>query len=323
MCIIYAGSPDYVVPPLETLVASGHEVCLVITPPDRPSGRGQSVEAPPLKTAAQDMSLDVYQPDSINSPAAVDRLSDEEPDFIVVASFGKILTRELLQVPSEAAINIHPSYLPRYRGPSPVAGAILDGNDTTGITIFQMDEKMDHGPILQQKRTGIKSDETTGELRRRLFEESSSLLLETIQQYKEGTVQPREQDHDQATYTSFLSKQDGRIHWKKTSNEIYQQLRALKPWPGVYSWLEMGRRDELLRVHIDWGTPVKEKDCSEDPGTIRDIEEDGVIVQTGDGGFKVERLKPENKSSMPAGDFVNGYQPKIGDRFRDNPRETA
>ncbi len=314
MRIIFAGTPAYAVPPLEALLDSNRDVRMVVTPPDRVSGRGQSTDASPIKKNAVEHGLTVFQPNSINEDDAVDRLAQEEPDLLVVASFGKILSRAVLEVPKKAAINIHPSLLPKYRGPSPVAQAILDGKEVTGVTIFEMDEKMDHGPLVRQVEVPIGTDETTGQLRRRLFQQSADMLPEVLQAYDEGRVEPMEQDHDQATYTSFFSKEDGRINWRSSAQEIYRRMRALKPWPNTFSMLDMESRTSALRIVIHEGRPVS-GDENAAPGTITDVSGEGLTVETGGGLFSITELQPANGRAMSTVDFINGYQPQEGDRF--------
>lgn len=314
MRIIYAGTPTYVIPPLEALLDSEHDVPVVVTPPDRVSGRGQSTDAPPLKQAAVDHGVTVFQPDSINDADAVDRLAEEEPDLFVVASFGKILNRSVLEVPAKAAINIHPSCLPAYRGPSPVAQAILDGKETTCVTIFEMDEKMDHGPLVKREEVSIGSDETTEQLRERLFRRAAALLPELLTKYQEGRVERTEQEHDRATYTSFFSKEDGRIDWRHPARDVYRRIRAFKPWPRTFSFLEMEDRSSVLRIGIHDGRPTPD-DASVEPGTITEVSPGEMTVQTGEHQFAVTEVQPANKNAMDINDFINGYQPEEGDRF--------
>ena len=314
MRIVYAGTPAYVIPPFEAILNSDHEVSLVVTPPDRVSGRGQSSDAPPLKKAAVDHGVTVFQPESINDPTAVNRLADVKPDLMVVASFGKIVNQAVLDVPDKAAINIHPSCLPKYRGPSPVAQAILDAQENTCVTIFEMDDKMDHGPIVECQEVSIGFDETTEQLRKRLFERAAELLPGVLKAYEEGGVVRVEQEHEQATYTSFFSKEDGRIDWRRPAADIYRQIRAFKPWPNTFSLLKMDGRSSALRIGIHNGRPTTD-DADGEPGTIAEVSGEGLIVRTGENRFRITEVQPANKQAMSIEDFINGYQPEEGDRF--------
>ncbi len=315
MEIVYTGTPDYVIAPLDAILNSNHTVSLVVTPPDRASGRGRSREAPPLKKAALERGLHVYQPESINDDVAIERLSQEDADLMIVASFGKILSEEARNVTANPAINIHPSLLPRYRGPAPVARAILNGEKTTGVSFFQLTENVDAGPIISQFRTEIDPDETTGELRQRLFERAAEQLPALLDQYQQQEIELTPQDDSKATHAPFLRKEEARISWNKSAERIRNHVRAMQPWPTSFSWLDIADRNEPLRLKIFQGDVKKTQHSEAAPGTITQVDSNGLQVQTGEESFVVTELQPPNKQRMKIADFVNGYQPNTGDRF--------
>jgi methionyl-tRNA formyltransferase len=235
------------VPSLKALHAAGHDIQLVITQPDRP-GHRMKVTSPPVKIAAHELGLEVYQPEKIRDPQAVERIRSLEPDLLVVVAYGQIIPRSVLSIPKRGAINVHASLLPRHRGAAPVAHAILAGDRETGVTIMRMDEQLDHGPVLAMRSTPIGSGEDAVALTSRLAEMGAELLVDTLARLDE--IEPDEQAHEQATIAPRLNREDGEIDWSVGAQEIDRRVRGLQPWPGVTLPTKLGRV-KVLKGHIE------------------------------------------------------------------------
>jgi methionyl-tRNA formyltransferase len=236
------------VPSLRAIKDAGYSIQLVITQPDRPAGRGMKLTAPPLKVAAEELRLEIYQPARIRDAEAVKRLRKLRPDLLVVVAYGQIIPAAVLSIPSFGAVNVHASLLPRHRGAAPVAHAILGGDIQTGVTIMRMDEQLDHGPILAMRATAIAAGEDAGALTARLAEIGAQLLVETIDQIHKVT--PVEQEHARATTAPRLRKEDGELEWGIGAQEIDRRVRALQPWPGVTLPTKKGRV-KVLSGHVE------------------------------------------------------------------------
>ena len=217
--IVFMGSPDFAVPSLEAL-ARAHRVVGVVTQPDRPAGRGSRLRPPPVKVAAQALGLSVYQPKSLRNPDALAQLKAWEPEVIVVAAFGQILPPAVLELPPHGCVNLHASLLPRWRGPAPIAAAILAGDEVTGITVMRMDEGVDTGPILAQREEPIRPDDTTGSLTERLARLAAELIVETLPAYLVGRLSPQPQPTEGVTHCRMLQKEDGRLDWSRSAVEL-------------------------------------------------------------------------------------------------------
>jgi methionyl-tRNA formyltransferase len=235
------------VPSLRALHRAGHEIALIITQPDRPANR-MKVTAPPVKVAAEELGLEVYQPARIRDPEAVEKVRRLGADLLVVVAYGQIIPRSLLSIPKHGAVNVHASLLPRHRGAAPVAGAILAGDGETGVTIMRMDEQLDHGPILAGRKTYIGPDEDARALTNRLALLGADLLVETLERL--DSITAVEQDHGAATIAPRLRKEDGELEWDLGAHEIDRRVRALQPWPGVTLPTKKGRV-KVLSGHVD------------------------------------------------------------------------
>jgi methionyl-tRNA formyltransferase len=235
------------VPSLKALHAAGHEIQLVVTQPDRP-GHRMKMTAPAVKVAAQELGIEVYQPEKIRDPEAVERLRALEPDLLVVVAYGQILPRSVLSIPKRGAINVHASLLPRHRGAAPIAHAILAGDSETGVTIMRMDEQLDHGPILAMRSTPIGRDEDAVALTSRLAEMGAELLVDTLARLDD--VQPKEQAHEEATVAPRLNREDGELDWTISAEELDRRVRGLQPWPGVTLPTKVGRV-KVLKGHVE------------------------------------------------------------------------
>jgi methionyl-tRNA formyltransferase len=246
--IVFAGTAAFAVPSLKALVDAGHEIQLVITQPDRPARRGMKLTPPPVKVAAQEVGLQVFQPERIRDPEAVERIRQLQPDLLVVVAYGQIIPRSVLAIPKQGVLNVHASLLPRHRGAAPVAGAILAGDSETGVTIMRMDEQLDHGPLLATRETAIERGEAAPALSTRLAAIGAGLLVETLEGIEE--IEAVEQDHGAATVTRRLSREDGELEWEMGALEIDRRVRALQPWPGVTLPTKKGRI-KVLSGHVE------------------------------------------------------------------------
>ncbi len=245
--IVFAGTAAFAVPSLRAIYGAGHEIQLVVTQPDRP-GHRMKLTPPPVKFAAEELGLPVYQPERIRDPEAMERLRALSPDLLVVVAYGQIIPRSVLSIPSLGAINVHASLLPRHRGAAPIARAILAGDLETGVTIMKMDEQLDHGPILATSRTPIEEREDAPTLTARLAELGANALVDTLRHLEQ--IEPREQDHSQATVAPKLSKEEGELDWSMDPREIDRRVRALQPWPGVTLPTSRGRV-KVLSGHVE------------------------------------------------------------------------
>jgi methionyl-tRNA formyltransferase len=245
--LVFMGTPEFAVPSLEALICSSYQVVAVYTQADKKAGRGRRLAMRPVKQLAASQGLEVVQPDSLKASSAVDRLASLGPDLIVVAAFGYILPPAVLALPKLGCLNIHPSLLPQYRGPSPIATAILQGDEVTGVTIMLMDVGLDSGPILSQRKVSMSADDTTGSLSVKLAQAGAQLLMETLPLWVEGRIKAQPQEEGEVSHTKAIAKEDGQIDWQLPALELWRRVRAFYPWPGCYTWWR-GKRLKLSRV---------------------------------------------------------------------------
>ena len=312
MRILFFGTPGFAVPVLEALLDAGQEVVAVATQPDRPSGRGRATGAPPVKQAAEAMGLPVVQPSSWRGEEAVGRVAAMAPEAMVVAAYGRLLPPALLRVPPLGILNIHPSLLPRHRGPSPVAAAVLAGEEMTGVSVMLIDEGMDTGPVLAQVEESIRPEDTAETLTDRLFRRGASLLAETLGPWARGEIRPQPQDHARATYTRPLRKEDGEVDFREPTERLWRQVRAYTPWPGTHTTWE-GRRLKLVEV-----APVPASDVTARPGEVVSLPPSGpaaVGVGAGDGVLGLLRVQIEGRKPVAARDFLAGHASFVGARL--------
>ena len=304
--IVFMGTPDFAVPALSALLGHGHDVVGVFTQPDRPAGRGRRFRPPPVKEFAEQHGLPVFQPASLRSDkAARDQIVGLNPDAIVVAAYGLFLPRVVLETPHYGCLNIHPSLLPKYRGPSPVISAILDGEEVSGVTIMLLDEGMDTGPVLAQEKTPIGSAETAAELTHRLFDAGAELVVETLDRWVQGEITPSVQDDQKATITRLLKRDDGRLDWSESADAIERRIRAFTPWPGTFtSWGE--RTLKVLQ-----GRSIR-MDFDESAGTVCAVDGDRVAVATGSVGLELLEVQLEGRARAKAADFARGQRDFVG-----------
>jgi len=310
--IVFAGTPDFAVPTLEALTASDHVVTGVVTNPDRPSGRGSEPEAPPVKRLAVDRDLPVYQPDEIDTRATAEQFDDWEPEAMVVAAYGQILPKWLLERPEHGCLNVHASLLPKYRGAAPINWALIEGEERTGVTIMEMEPDLDTGPIVLQESVGIGERETADRLHDRLAELGAELAVEALDRLEAGELESRRQDDEEATYAPKLSKSDGAIDWEEPADRVANRVRGLYPWPGAFGDLQ--REDDSDRIKFHLVEPV---DREGSPGEVLEADpgRERFVIACGEGAVRVRRVQAPGGTAMGAGDFLNGYDIEPGNRF--------
>lgn len=300
------GTPEFAIPALEVL--SRYELAGIVTQTDKPKGRGLRFLFSPVKEWAIRHHLIVLQPLRLKNIEFMERLRAMRPDYIVVASYGKILPPEILELPARAPLNVHPSLLPKYRGAAPVPWTLINGEKETGVTIFEMDEGMDTGQILYQVKTEINPDENAETLLRRLSFLGAEALDKTINLMEGGEITPVPQNHSEATYAPVLKKGDGLINWNMKAIEIHNRVRGMNPWPGVF----IVRNGKLLKI---WKSNYTSENSSEEKGTVVDVKDDGIYVQTGDGLLVIKELQLEGKKRLAVSDFLRGHRIVKGERL--------
>lgn len=298
------GSPDFALPSLRAL-AQQYDVVGVVTQPDRASGRGRELKAPPVKVLAQELSIPVMQPEKLKQPEAMEQLRAWEPDLIVVAAFGQILRKDVLDLPRFGCINVHASLLPRWRGAAPINAAILAGDEETGVTIMQMDVGLDTGPILAKRAVRLKPDDTAGSVTEALSNLGADLLIETLPDYLSGKLIPQPQPEDGTTYAPMLKKEEGKLDFTRDAGELERRIRAFNPWPGAF----MDFDDTMLKIHRAHIAPLP-------PGEgagVRDVSAgQRLIVQNqpavaARGGVLVlDEVQPAGKKPMSGKSFLSG-----------------
>ena len=307
MRILFMGTPEFAVTPLEHLMLNQFQVVAVYTQPDKPAGRGRSLVPQPMKKAALIRKLPVVQPTSLKEAEVVAELAGFHPDVIVVAAFGQILPQSVLDIPRYGCINVHPSLLPRFRGASPVAAVILAGDELTGVSLMLMDSGLDTGPILAQEQVSISPQDTTGSLTAKLSQIAAQLLPEILRRWTRGEITPKPQDEAEATYSVPITKEKGEINWHLSAVEIWRRVRAFQPWPGSYTrW--GGKRLEIIEA-----VPLAEGG-SLAVGQVVALNREGAGfgVNTGDGILSVLKVQLEGKRAVSAVEFVRGQRQFIG-----------
>ena len=324
MKIVFMGTPDFAVPALKALAESAkHEVSLVVTQPDRPRGRSGKPAPSDVKLCAEQYGIPVFQPEKVREEAAVERLRRENADIFVVAAFGQLLPKTILEMPRFGCINIHGSLLPAYRGAAPVQWAVLDGQKEAGDTIMQMNEGLDTGDILMQESIPLSADETAGSLYDKLSSLGGPLLLKALDAIEEGNVTPVPQGDSGTHYAKMLRKEMGNIDWTKSAEEIGRLVRGLNPWPSAYThwngkmlkiWMaEPVTQEELSALGCDEKNGMDLKEAQ--PGTVMIVTKDTLMVQTGDGLLALTELQMEGKKRMPVQAFLMGCRLQTGEKL--------
>lgn len=323
MKIVFMGTPDFAVESLEALLRAGHVVSAVVTQPDRQKGRDRKVQFSPVKECALAHGLPVFQPEKIRASEAVEKLRSYEADIFVVAAFGQILSKEILEMPKYGCINIHASLLPRYRGASPIQYAILNGDDMTGVTIQQMDEGVDTGDILAMKAIPVEKEDTGGSLFEKLSRLGAELLVKTLPRLEAGDIIPVKQKEEDAVHVRMLNKDMGKIDWEKEAEVLERLVRGMNPWPSAYCTFRKkslkvwrsevsGEKQRGENAHGGLFRHNAEKNISR-PGEVVLVTKEDIHVQTGKGVLVLKEVQLEGKKRMPVRDFLLGYQVKEGE----------
>ena len=301
MKIIYMGTPDFAVPCLERLVKDGFDVCCVVTQPDKPQGRKQVLTPPDVKVKALEYGLEVYQPATLRTDEAYEYLKKLEPDYIIVAAYGKILPKNILDLPKYACINVHGSLLPEYRGAAPIQRSVLAGDKVTGVTTMLMGEGLDTGDMLLKKEYEIGINETSGEVFDALAEMSPDLLIETIEKFTKGEIIPEKQDEALATHAAMLSKDEAVIDWSAAAEKVHNLVRGMAPWPVAYTYVG----DKKMKIFSSLLTDEK---TSLSPGMIKE-DKNNILVACGDGMLlAVTSVQIEGSKRMDAKQFLVGHK---------------
>lgn len=299
MKIVFMGTPDFSVPALQN-IAKYHNVAAVVTQQDRPKGRGHKMQFTPVKEAAIELNIPVYQPEKVKDPEFVEILKEINPDVIVVIAFGQILSKEILDLPKFGCINVHASLLPKYRGAAPIQWAVIDGEKETGVTTMYMAEGLDTGDIVDVSKVSLDNKETGGSLFDKLAEEGGKLILETLEKLEKETAQRTPQDNSLSTYAGKITKELGKIDFSKSAVEIERLIRGLNPWPSAFTYMD----GKMLKI---WDADISDKNSDKEPGTILELEKEYIEVATGDGTLKIKELQLEGKKRMTVSAFLNGY----------------
>ena len=298
------GSPDFALPSLHAL-AGEYDVVGVVTQPDRASGRGRTMKAPPVKELALELNIPTIQPERLKQEHAMDQLRAWSPDLIVVAAYGQILKQDVLDLPQFGCINVHASLLPRWRGAAPINAAILYGDEKTGVTIMKMDAGLDTGPMLAQRSIRIKPDDTAGSVFETLSTLGADLLIETLPDYLSGGVQPQPQPEEGATYAPMLKKEDGRLDFNADVHELERRVRAFNPWPGTFMDFE-GTNLKIHRAHTVPILPGEKEGVRAVSAGERLIVQNQPAVGAGGGVLVLDEVQPPGKKLMSGKSFLSG-----------------
>lgn len=310
MKLLFMGTPDFAATILQKLIDSGHELIGVVTQPDKEKGRGREISFSPVKELALKYDLTVYQPVKVKNEEFLETVRNMEPDAIIVAAFGQILPKILLDIPRYGCINVHASLLPKYRGAAPIQYSILDGEEETGITIMYMDTGIDTGDIILQRKLTIDSKETGGSLFDKMAVLGADSLLEALEQLDNGTAVRIPQEHEKATCVKMISKEMGRLDFSQSAIMLERLIRGFNPWPTAYTLLD----GKIIKI---WQSEAEEElaDGNRDkavPGEVIDIRKDCILIKTGDGNLAVKELQLEGKKRLSADAFLRGYPIPIG-----------
>lgn len=307
MRVIFMGTPDFSVGTLEALIAAGHEVCLAVTQPDKPKGRGGKMQYTPVKEKALFYNLPVYQPKRVRDPECVEELRKYNADVMVVVAFGQILPKEILEMTPYGCINVHASLLPKYRGAAPIQWAIIEGEEVTGVTTMQMDEGLDTGDMILKTEVPVAADETGESLHDKLAAAGAALCVETLKALEDGTAVREKQGDSPTAYAKMLTKDLGDIDWAEPAVKIERLVRGLNSWPSAYThW-----NGKVMKI---WRAAAEAAETADvQPGTVVSVEKESFAVQTGDGVLRVLEVQMPGKKRMDAGAFLRGNTMEPGE----------
>ncbi len=315
MRVVFMGTPDFAVGTLEELIKSGHEVAAVVTQPDKPKGRGKTLMPTPVKETAVKYQIPVYQPKRVREEGFVETLRGLHPDVIVVAAFGQIITKEILEMPRFGCVNVHASLLPAYRGAAPIQWAVINGEKESGVTIMQMDQGLDTGDMIESVTVPLAEDETGGSLFDKLSEAGAKLCVKVLRDMEEGKVVRTPQPKESTTaYAGMIDKKMGKIDWRKSAGQIEQLIRGLNPWPSAYT--RLGGKN--LKI---WKAAVEESSTEKAPGTVIQVRPDSFLVQTGAGALRVLELQLEGKKRMDTASFLRGASVSEGEVLGEDTKD--
>jgi methionyl-tRNA formyltransferase len=305
MRIVFMGTPEFAVAPLQCLLRNGFDVTAVYTQPDREAGRGRNVSPSPVKITAENAGIPVFQPEKLRSAEEIERLTALKPDVIVVAAYGQILKEAVLNLPPYGCLNIHPSLLPHYRGVSPVPAAIYNGDEFSGVSIIQLDRGVDTGPVLGQAKVRVADWDTTGTLTEKLASIGGQLLIELLPRWAAGKITPTPQDDKLASYTKKLEKADGEINWHKPAVDILRQVRACQPWPGAFTHWQ-AKQLKIVEALLLPGEVSK-------PGRVISLSvKPFLAIETGLGILGLAQVQMEGKRVMTGDEFLRGQRTIVG-----------
>ena len=299
MRLVFAGTPDFAATALQALISTHHSIVGVYSQPDRPAGRGRKLQPGPVKQVALDNDIAAFQPETLKTPEAQRQLADLRPDAMIVAAYGLILPKDVLEIPTHGCLNIHASLLPRWRGAAPVQRAIAAGDKETGITIMQMDEGLDTGDMLLKLDTPISADDTGGSLHDRLAEMGGKAIVQAMERLAKGDLTGEVQNEAEANYAHKLSKEEGHIDWSRSAQEIERLIRAFNPWPGTFT--DLGEQ----RIRIHQASALKQG-SDKGPGTVIARERDGVDVACGTGTLRITSAQLPGSKAQSINDLING-----------------
>jgi methionyl-tRNA formyltransferase len=307
---IFFGTPEFCEPVLRFLKEAGRPPLAVVCQPDRPRGRGRKLDSPPVKRWAEQCSVEVLQPDKCKDAGFLDHIRALKPDLGLVFAFGQLLPKELLDIPAQGFINIHPSRLPRYRGAAPIQWTLINGDEETGATILKVTPKLDDGDMLLQESTQVDPMENAVELGERLAHLGAKLAARALDLLENGQADFTPQDEAQVVWAPALTKEDGRIDWTQTTLSLHNRIRGVQPWPGAATRLH----DKALKIHRASPGPAENQDAG--PGQVVAAEGEDLLVGTGDGLLRLLEVQLEGKKRMPVKDFLLGRPVRAGDSFR-------
>lgn len=308
MKIVFMGTPDFAAAALEALIKAGHEITAVVTQPDKPKGRSNKLQFPPVKECALAHNIPVLQPRRIKTPEAIEELKQYEADVYVVAAFGQILSQEILDMPKYGSLNIHASLLPKYRGASPIQSVILDGEKETGITIMQMDAGIDTGDMLYKIIIGIDPKDTYETLHDRLKVLGGEAIVETLEILEDGVLVGQKQNDAESSHVKMITKEMGNIDFTKSAAEIDRLVRGLNPWPSAFTFY----KGKQMKV---WAAEVEEAADCQEPGTVIEVTKNVIKVACGQGVLSIRELQLEGKKRMSTHDFLLGVKLQPGEKF--------
>lgn len=311
MKVVFFGTPDFAVPSLDRLVESDHQVVLVVTRPDKPVGRKKVLTPPPVATAAQRHGLDVWRPGSLKGSAVADRLRESVAEVAAVVAYGRLIPPQCLKAVPRGMVNVHPSLLPRHRGPSPIQWALVCGDRRTGVSTMLLDEGMDTGPILLRETVEIDPRETAEELSPRLAAVGARLLVRTLDEMEKGALEPRPQAEDGITVTPMLRREFAKVEWSRPARQLVDRLRGFTPWPGLYTIFRKDRL-KIFGLELVEGPPME----SEPPGEILSADGTGIVVRCGAGtAVRITEVQREGRRRMPVDVFLIGERVTCGEHL--------